>query len=308
MKKITFFNQFHNGDCFVGKGFVTDIIRQLPDIEFSYAHKNHPDIIKDVPAKYIPITEIPDINPQVRLASEDDTIYVNTWCGAFQGDLFGYHQHSNYIIQHRIYQIYVERLSKILGREIEQTTNPHDYLPFIDFSFWPDTALADRFIETEIKDSKMMLICNGNALSGQSEVDNMKNLVKRLATENPDVKFVVTLRLPLAGPNIYYTEDIFNKACDLNEIAYLSKRANVIVGKNSGPYTFCQFKENLETPGKTFFSFNKLLTDCLTAGLEFPAQIKFSDQQHPDLLYGMLQRELTGPRPGYRTGIQHLYA
>ena len=308
MKKITFFNQFHNGDCFVGKGFVRDIIQQLPDIEFSYAHKNHPDLILDVPAKYIPLNEIPDISPQVRLAAEDDVLYINTWCGAFQGDLFGYHQHSNYIIQHRMYQIYVEKLVKVLKREIKQTTNPHDYLPYIDFSYWPDTAKADKFIADEIKDSKMVLICNGAALSGQSEVNDMKNLVKRLAETNPDVKFVITLRLPLFGHNIYYTEDIFNKACDLNEIAYLSQRANIIVGKNSGPFTFCQFKENLEKPGKTFFSFNKLLTDCLTAGLEFPVQFKFSDQQHPELLYGMLNREINNTRSGYRTGIQHIYA
>jgi hypothetical protein len=78
--KIVFFNQYHNGDCFVGKGWVRNIIQQLPEAEFYYAHNNHADIIKDLPAKYMSIQDMPEIDRMVRIAQGDDgTIYIITW-------------------------------------------------------------------------------------------------------------------------------------------------------------------------------------------------------------------------------------
>jgi hypothetical protein len=307
--KITFFNQFHNGDCFVGKGWIRNIMNQLPDVEFFYAHNNHPDIIKDLGCQPLTMADLPDIDRMTRLANDaDGNLYINTWCGAFQGELFGHHQHSNYIIQHRIYQIYCENLSKLLKREITQSTNPHDYLPFIDFGYYPDTIRADEFVREKVGDKKLVLVCNGSAMSGQSEVGDLGDVITLLCQSNPEVVFVASTMLDIRHENLYYTQDIFDKASDLNEIAYLSKRANIVVGKNSGPYSYCQFKDNMETPGKTFFSFNKLLTDCLNAGLEFQSQFKFSDQKHSQLLFGMINREINNAAPGTRTGMQHLYA
>ena len=301
---IIFFNQFHNGDCFVGKGWVSNIMRQIPEAKFYYAHKNHPDIIKDLDAEYVSISDIPDINSRTKIEqNEDGDIFINTWCGAFQGELF--HTHSNYIVQHRMYEIYCEMLTKILGRPITQTSNPHDYLPGIDFSKFDVTAAGD-FEAT--RGPSFNLFCNGSAMSGQSGVGDMRGILDRLCQDFPQQTFVATYDMGLRHPNLHYTQEIFGLDSDLNQIAYLSKSATLIVGKNSGPYTYCQFKENMERDDVTFFCFGKLLTDCLNAGLEFPARFKFSDQTNEQLLYGMLHRHLISADPGYRTGMQHIYA
>lgn len=300
INNIVFFNQYHNGDCFVGKGWVRNIMQQLPSIKFSYAHKNHADIIKDLGCEYMPLKNIPEIDRMVRIAQDEDTLYINTWCGAFQGELFGYHQHSNYIIQHRMYEMYCEQLTQILGQPVTQSTNPHDHLPFIDFSHY-DTNLADAFVSHH---RNLVLFCNGPANSGQSSVGDFKYSLEYLAREFADHVFVATHDVGIKLPNVHYTSNIFNKASDLNEIAYLSKHAKLIVGKNSGPFSYCCFDENMQLD-HTFFCFGKLLTDCLNAGLEFPAEFKFCDQTNDRLITNILVRELSAKKTR-RTGMQHI--
>lgn len=301
--KIIFFNQFHNGDCFVGKGWVRNIMQQIPEAEFAYAHNNHPDIVKDLGCEQLTLSDIPDIDRKIKFAKDTEgTIYINTWCGAFQGELFGYNQHSNYIIQHQMYDFYCAALSQELGRKITQQQNIYDYLPFIDWEYYPDTALADVWVKQHVSEH-LVLFCNGSANSGQSAVGDFRNVIDRLSQDFTEHVFVVTSDIDIQRDNIYTTSSIFGKQSDLNEIAYLSQHAQLIVGKNSGPFSYCQYAENMELP-HTFFCFGKLLTDCLNAGLEFPAQFKFSDQTHDELIYSMLRRELAGV--SNRTGMQHI--
>ena len=300
---IIFFNQYHNGDCFVGKGWVSNIIAQIPEAKFYYAHKNNAEIVKDIPAEYIALSDIPDIAPHTRIIqNEDGDIFINTWCGAFQGELFA--THSNYIVQHRIYEIYCSMLTQLLGRPITQSTNPHDYLPYIDFSKYD----VDDSINFAASMGEINLFCNGSAMSGQSAIGDMRGIIDRLCQAFPRETFVATYDMGLRHTNLHYTQDIFKRDSDLNQIAHLSKFAKLIVGKNSGPYTYCQYKDNMERDNVTFFCFGKLLTDCLNAGLEFPARFKFSDQTNEQLLYGMLHRHLSQTAPGFRTGMQHIYA
>lgn len=304
--KIIFFNQFHNGDCFVGKGWVRNIMNQVKDAEFYYAHGNNPEIVKDLGCRHLTLDQIPEIDRMVRIARDDTdgTIYINTWCGAFQGELFGYGQHSNYIVQHRMYELICEQLSQALGYQIHMSTNPHDYLPFIDFDRYDVTA-ANEFVA---KHGRINLFCTGAAMSGQSGLGDMRNVINQLCQDFPQDTFVITSDLGLTHSNLHMTSDIFGLPSDLNQIAYLSQYAKLIVGKNSGPFTYCQFKDNMERKGKevTFFCFGKLLTDCLNAGLEFPARFKFSDQTSDALVHGMLHRHLMSADPEYRTGMQHI--
>jgi len=48
------------------------------------------------------------------------------------------------------------------------------------------------------------------------------------------------------------------------------------------------------------------LTDCLTAGLEFPSINKFSPQTHDPIVVGMLSRHLRAAESRYKTGMQHI--
>jgi len=304
--KITFFNRYHNGDCFVGKGWVRNIMNQLPDAEFFYAHNRHPDIIKDLGCTYIPIDTINSLGipDTVRLVvGFTGDIYINTWCGAFQGELFGPEDHSNFIIQHIMYNVYCDALRQVTGLPIYQSENPYDYLPFIDFSFY-NTQPADQFV-SKLDGRDLIVICNGTSLSGQSNLGNMKNVIDNLSDRFTDKVFVITEDVDIRKNNVFTTDKVFNQTCDLNEIAYLTKFAKLIIGKNSGPSTYSLFHDNLMDSDKTFFCFGTKLTDCPTAGLEFPAKFRFSDRFDDKFVTSMISRVLINTG-SVLTGMQHI--
>jgi hypothetical protein len=261
MKKIVFFNQFHNGDCFVGKQYVAEIIRQLPDTEFAYAHGNHADIIKDLGIQQLSLADIPNLDRMTRVGESPDkeTTYINTWVGCWQGTMFNFGEHINFIRLHNIWREYFKYL------KLEFVEDPNYYLPRIDDSQF-DISGADAWY-AEHGDRPAILFCNGAANSGQSRVSDLKQCIDMLSKTFPDWNFVVTERLNLEAANIYYTDDIFTGLeSDLNQIAYLAGACDIIVGKNSGPFTYCQNYENLLNDSLTFLNLSILATDCPSGG------------------------------------------
>ena len=290
MKKIVFFNQFHNGDCFVSKGYVREIMRQLPDVEFEYAHDNHPDIIRDLNCKMIRISDIPALDRMTRVGQSKDgeTIYINTWVGCWQGELFPHGQHINFIRLYRIWQRYFKHLN------LEMNSDPNHYLPDIDFTKF-DLVNTQAWMANR-KQLKYVLICNGPANSGQSGItDDWSTVIDTLSTEMPDTGFVVTHKLALQKDNIYYTDDIIGLDSDLNQIAYLAHGALLIVGKNSGPFSYCQNKSTLLDPQKIFFNFSLLPTDCPSGAGAYLASCKFSNAVDPQRVTELIRFTILNP-------------
>ena len=278
---ITFFNQFHNGDCFVGKGWVNNIMAQLPDEYFRYAHDNPPNIVHDLGCERIPLSAIPVMDRMTKVGKDAaGNLFINTWCGAWQGELFDYSSHSNYQIQHLMYEELCRVIGDQLGRTITQSHDPRDYLPTIDFSYF-DVERPRAFINEVKKHRRMMLICNGASQSGQSDMGDMDTIIQGLSDYYPDDVILVTSRRNIFAENIYYTSDINASNYDLNEIAWLGMNAEVIVGKNSGPFTWCQNKQALMDARRTYVCFAKKITDIPMSGLELPAMLENSNTTDP---------------------------
>ena len=144
MKRIVFFNQFHNGDCFVGKGYVADFMEQLPDVEFAYAHNNHPDIIKDLKCEQLQLGNIPPMDRMTKVGQSPDgeTIYVNTWVGCWQGQMFPFGEHINFSRLHEIWREYYKHFN------LDFTEEPDYYLPEIDYSAF-DLSRSIEFLSQQ---------------------------------------------------------------------------------------------------------------------------------------------------------------
>ena len=299
MKKIVFFNQFHNGDCFVGKSYVKAIVGAFPGVEFEYAHLNHPDIIKDLPVKYVPLETLPHITHMTRIAESEnkDTIYINTWVGCWQGALFPHGEHINNQRLHTIWAKYFEYLGLTFG---DQSM----YLPTIDFSKY-DTKAADAFVqETKARNEQIVIFCNGSANSGQSGVGDFRTVIAKLALEFPHKRFLLTSHIDgLTAPNIYYVNDLIRIDSNINQIAYISQFSELIVGKNSGPFTWCQFRDNLMDPDRTFFNFSVLPTDCPTGGSKYIARCLYSPVTDENRIHELIRGVLINPQ--YR-GTEYL--
>jgi hypothetical protein len=87
----------------------------------------------------------------------------------------------------------------------------------------------------------------------------MKEHIIPFAEMYPDTHFICTNKFANDGfDNIKFTDDIIGPVDggDLQEISYLSRYCSVIIGKNSGPYVFCETYDNYMDEEISFVSFN----------------------------------------------------
>jgi hypothetical protein len=106
----------------------------------------------------------------------------------------------------------------------------------------------------------------------------MRNIIFELAKRFPEKQFLITHKIDVELPNVTYTDDLFNASTgNLNQIAYLSMFAKLIIGKNSGPFTYAHIKENMNNYQKTFMCFSHKMRDCLMGEGEYLANSFFSN-------------------------------
>ena len=293
---FVFYSQFHNGDCFLSKGWVQDLIEKIPNANFYYAHQRSPEILKDLNAQYLDMRTVPvlwSLTSQP-IAKVGEDIAIHTWCGIFREEKYGGIipplGHSTFIRQYEIYKKICEYIFLLSGIDVKVSNEPKDYIPKIDFSRY-DLSAADQFVSS-LQGKMMFLFCNNDVMSGQSDVGDMENVLCSLSERFPDCAFVSTKKLSAKKDNIYYTNNIFNKNFDLNEIAYLSKFAKMIIGKNSGAGIFVQFQENLNDENKTFYFLSHREDDNPHFGLNFPATMKFSSESDDRKLIELFTKQI----------------
>lgn len=271
--KIVFFNQWRNGDCFINKEYVRDIISRLPDDEFVYAHNNHPNIVSDLNCKHVTLNEIPAINTFIPLAvsqTDPNTLYINTWVGCWIGKHLVQNEHANFHCLHTMWKEIFDAL------DIKMRGDYFLYLPKVDWYRF-DLKECDSYLKTIIP-KPIILICNGAQQSGQSSMGDMSHIIKSLASSFPDYEFLITYDIGLTMPNVRCTDDVFGGPTgNLNQIGYISQFAKLIVGKNSGPFTYAHTKTNMNNPEQIFMCFSHKMRDCLMGEGDYLTNSYFSD-------------------------------
>lgn len=261
--KIILFNHFHRGDLFTHKEFARHMKQQMPDSTFEYWHFNHPKVNLDL---QIPLTNTPHkIDNKVKFYDQGQVIAVNTWIGVWD-EIFSKHGGVNL---QSLYESWGE-IFKYLRLKLHD--DPEQYLPEIDYSFFK-TENVNNFISSN--DRKKILICNGKPMSNQSFDSDMSGVIHKFAYQHKDIDFICTKKIETGLLNILSTDDIIRdteqyltsvnpywvdrpiNTCDLNEISYLSTKCDAIIGKNSGPFVFCETGSNLKDSSKVIVSFCK---------------------------------------------------
>lgn len=291
--KIVFFNHYHRGDIFTHRGFIQDLKNKLLHTKFEYLHYNHPKLTRDL--------EIPLVGDPSRFSRpkkekfflEDRTLYINTWIGSYKKFM----KHHGGLNMSALYDQWLVIYNKInehsdikvkLGREKE------NYLPDIDYGFY-DLSRIDDYVKKN--PNKKVLLCNGSPKSNQSFSDNMKSFVEEAANKFSNVHFICTEKFQTSFENILFTDDIIQTSdieekrapwedrsvniCDLFEISYLSRNCNLIVGKNSGPFCFCETKSNYLDKEKNFLSYNVSwgMGNLESESMSFDLQLKCNYQR-----------------------------
>jgi len=289
MAKIVFFNHYHRGDLLTHKEFIRQILGALPDVTFEYLHFNHPKLTRD-----LDIPKVGDpahLDPKSPFYQDEDVLYINTWIGC-HWDLFCEHGGINMNSLYHSWEKILDTVNAFFDTDIKLNPEKESYLSSIDYSKF-NVSSIDEFLKFS-GDKKRVLICNGAPKSGQSFNSDMQEFLVPLAEKFKDVHFICTQKFGGKYDNIFFTDDVILDTdieekrapwedrdvnnCDLQEISYLSEHCDLIVGKNSGPFVFCETKNNYMNPDKKFLSFNvswgigKAPTETMSNGLNLKAK------------------------------------
>jgi len=248
---IYFYNAWHNGDLHVSRTFVRYIMENIKAKNYYYCHSNSKKILSDIEnLKQIPFDCINKNDERGYFMQSDQDYYINTWYGSYD---FSYLNNQELNL-YTLFNIFKRTLKELFNHKI--LNDPIFFLPKVDFTKF-DVRDIDNFI---LKDNrKKVLICNNEVDSGQSENFDFNPIIKRLSDEYPNILFIITNVIDnnlIEKDNIVYCRNIINSNDnDLNEIGYLSKFCDIVVGRYSGPYTFATTYETLLDPNKIFINF-----------------------------------------------------
>ena len=267
MPKIVFFNHYHRGDLFTNRGYVVAVKDALKHFEFGYLHFNHPKLTRDISIKYE--GEPTAFGRKERFRFENGCLFINTWMGAYKRSMIKFGG-LNMSAMHEQWSIIFDEINKQFGTNLQLSSKKTRYLPNIDPTFLSLNNI-DEYLKKSFHNKKIIL-CNGAPKSLQSFQYDMSNQINQLALEHPDMHFICTAKIQTNQSNVLFTDDIIKDTeeeskrapwedrnqniCDLLEISYLSEHCDLIVGKNSGPFCFCETGRNYLDTKKSFLSFN----------------------------------------------------
>ncbi len=262
MKRIVFFNYYHNGDIHVSRGFVRRIIEKVhqldPSVAFFYTHKNSPELLKDIPGLQFDPQAIYQIgNDHANLINTGETVYINTWYAQ---------QHFRYMNRYGItidslYAALDDTCKNLWGFSLSDiSTNPQLFFPVIDYSAFNIQRAQDWLYSHP---EKKIFVENAHAYSDQSVNFDLTTAIFELAQKHTDKIFILSNQFSVnqLPANVCYSREIIQSTAqtDLNENSFLSTHCDVIVGRASGPFTFSLTQENLFVRHPKFICFTNLV-------------------------------------------------
>lgn len=301
--KICFYNHFHNGDLFANREFIKWAAASWPQ-QCCYTHVNHSKVYADLPVVFMSVPDIlqPHSSHYEKIIQTPDTIYVNTWIGCYMAwaskddvvvtdPITGL----NWVVYHKMWKHICNRLNEILNTNIELPDDVTKFVADPEREFY----VTQEFLQNKLDLNKRnILVSNGPALSGQSfQNHNMESWTWHLIQKYSQVQWIFTHDTGLTGPNVFYTSEIFDKrVCDLNEIGELSQYCEIILGRNSGPFLFCNTRNNLYNSKKTFIATGRVRGDCFPCGLKLPCNYYWicdqDDQKTHDIIAFLIENQL----------------
>jgi len=288
IQNIVFYNHWHLGDLFTTRQWVKDIIQQTPECTHVYAHAHSEKLTRDL-CEYANqshqlLNDLPH-NTQGVHQESTHTLYVNTWVGTYRAH---FDRHPTYLEHQQIVKSCYQEMCKF-GNMLTWKSDAWSYVPQVDYSLY-NLDKAQRLITSYTQDK--ILICNNDVKSGQSDVGDMANVIQALATHYPDKLFLVTKRLDILLPNVLYTSDVFHMHNDLIEISWISQYCKLIVGKNSGAFTYTNTRENLRNPHIKMICLSQRHMDTLPHGLDHECKFVWADWVSDHEIYALIEQDL----------------
>lgn len=301
-KKVTFFNCFHNGDIHVSRSFVRLIIAKLktinPDWIYTYAHKNNPEILADIPELIYDPGALAFVRSEHHnLFEGGNALFINTWYAQ---------QNHKYMNKYGIsfdalYAGLDDSCKNAWGFSLSDISpNPGDFFPSIDYSKF-HIQYAQDWLDRH--PGKKIFVTNGYALSGQSHNFPITPLILDVARRHPDKTFILSNKEGQNYlPNVFWSSDIIQKSgCDLNENAFLSEYCDTIIGRATGAFAFSETANNMMKRKCKFLCFTNIvpppggkfwLSTLLQDKINYSAEMTITDESNTDVIKQLIEAHL----------------
>jgi|ERR1700722_3843005 len=299
--RVVFWNNWHNGDVHLSRGFVKQIMRKVhsiePSISFCYAHPNDPMLLSDIPNLSYDREPLTFLDPHQSLMMKDETVFVNTW---YDQQHQRFSREFGILTFDALYVIFNEACRQLFGFMLPECSDQlSDFFPSIDYRAF-DIHHAKEWLSSHPE--KKVLIENGDALSGQAHNFQMLPIIEQLAKERPNVSFVLSKKEKSILSNVFWTDDIIQKEgkTDLNEISFLSTHCDVIVGKASGVFSFSLVQENFFERQTSFLCFSHLLAHqskywlgrLFSDKVNYTSRVQISNETNADAISTIIKEHL----------------
>jgi hypothetical protein len=262
----------------------------------AYCHRWAPEILRDLNLSYWPPPTLPDVEQtkdKYKVIDDGKTIALSTWYAhspvwGLNGDGFG--MTLNTLVE--LFSAHLKLFDLKITEPIER---------FIPKLQWENFEIAQAKLSEDVIKTyrKRVLFCNGPAMSGQTKVADatVNDLLARLAAVHRDVLFLQTEDQTFDLPNIWSTRKIIGPVpgeCDLNETAYLGTLCDVIVGRCSGPQSFCYNTDVLFDEKKTLVCLcdDERVARWVYMSNAIKAKILWTPSADSETLYSLITKEL----------------
>jgi len=238
---IGFYNHFGFGDIFISREFVRQTCDYfgIPTKLATYYHNKNFKFFIDIPMQEEALISM--LSTSKFIIKNDNITYINTWIG----------RDSKYVLP---------GVACTIKKYIEMYRDADILIPNDEWLYIPSINFEEIYRQRQNPfcgfNKHCVLVCNGDVLSGQSKNFDFAPIIEKLARNHKDRTFILTKKTGIKLENVLHTDDFTGGIGDLFDIAWLSENVcDVIIGRSSGPFVFCQTKNNYMNQDKRIVSF-----------------------------------------------------
>ena len=261
LPRVTFYNEGHIGDVLITLPFIQLLLEKYP--YFDYVHYNqggggtifHGDLTNGYPRALPFVSEL------------DGDLNIPTWMCNKEYAEWEAPADYPFVDLFSVQKYYWEKIFKKLEVDIEI---PSDL--GIDYCY---NVNSKNQINDQLggDNRKKVLIYNQKPRSGQTDNQDYKSYLLRMATIFDDVDFYYTNeedidKKLIVNNNLYYTPDVHStgfgledhysykkRECDIIHNSFLSRYVDIIVGRVSGPFMYASMHtKNIKDENKIIIS------------------------------------------------------
>jgi len=242
IKELAFYNNYHSGDIIISRNWVKWLVDHFK-VPATYYHLNSGRLMLDCPIDIVK-AQVNDDGEVLKI--NGDKAIFNTWYAAGRSKYF-----KTCSIQSLDTMFRTECKEKL---ELELPPI-EKFIPSFNWDHF-DTGLIEEYVAT-LKNSykKIVMICNNDTLSGQSQNFDMTPIILTLAEKFPDYCFFYTnwINLKALPKNVEAAYAFTEPKENLAEMGYLASLCDFVIGRSSGPFTAAINKDSLAN-GTQFIS------------------------------------------------------